>query len=57
MEIKELKEMFENLENDNRIFEDQILIIKNYKEMCKILKENEKTGDSKKAQQKEWKRY
>lgn len=58
MEIKELKEMFENIIKDNnKIFEDQILIIKNYKEMCKILKENEKTGDSKKAQQKEWKRY
>lgn len=58
MEIKELKEMFNNIEDNNKISsEDQILIIKNYKEMCKILKENEKTGDSKKAQQKEWKRY
>ena len=54
MEIKELKEMFENIIKDNnKIFEDQILIIKNYKEMCKILDEEEKTSNSKKAQQKE----
>lgn len=33
------------------------MIIKNYKEMCKILDEPMKTGNSKKAQLKEWQRY
>jgi hypothetical protein len=31
--------------------------IKNYKEMCKILNEKEKSGNSKQAQIKEWERY
>ena len=32
-------------------------VVKNYKEMCKLLNQEEKTGNSKKAQEKEWKRY
>ena len=59
MEINKIKEMYEEINNsvNNQLLEEQVLIVKNYKEMCKILNENEKTGDSKKAQQKEWKRY
>ena len=30
------------------------LEVKNYKNMCELLEEEEKTGESKKAQQKEW---
>lgn len=33
------------------------MVVKNYKEMCNILKEEIKAGDSKKAQLKEWTRY
>lgn len=33
------------------------MIIKNYKEMCLLLGENIKTGNSKKSQLKEWERY
>lgn len=33
------------------------MIIKNYKELCKLLNEKEKTGKSKQLQLKEWKRY
>jgi len=59
MEINKLREMYEKVNNsvDNQLLDDQVLIIKNYKEMCKILNEEEKTSNSKKAQQKEWKRY
>lgn len=59
MNIYKLKELYEEINkvNDNQIIDEQILIIKNYKEMCKILDEEEKTSNSKKAQQKEWKRY
>ena len=33
------------------------LIVKNYKEMCKLLEQEPKTSNSKKAQLKEWERY
>ena len=33
------------------------MIVKNYKELCKLLNEKEKTSDSKQAQLKEWERY
>ena len=33
------------------------MIVKNYKELCALLNENPKTGNSKNAQLKEWQRY
>jgi uncharacterized protein YqiB (DUF1249 family) len=33
------------------------MIVKNYKDMCKLLGEEIKTGKSKQYQLKEWKRY
>ena len=33
------------------------MIVKNYKELCNLLNENPKTGNSKNAQLKEWQRY
>ena len=33
------------------------MTIKNYKQMCDLLNEEVKTGESKKAQLKEWSRY
>ena len=49
--------------NDYMIYEDrkvnifQGLVVKNYKEMCKLLNEPVTNGNSKKAQEKNWKRY
>jgi len=45
--------MFELVKNNLYIG----LIIKNYKLMCHLLGQEEKTGNAKKAQQKEWKRF
>jgi hypothetical protein len=36
---------------------EEVAIVKNYKVMCELLKEEERTGNSKRSQQVEWKRY
>lgn len=56
MNIENLKNLYEEAKNNINNF-DEILVVKNYKEMCKILEEEETTGNSKKAQQKKWARY
>lgn len=55
MNIENLKQIYEqSLINE---YGEHILTVKNYKEMCKILEEKEKDGNSKTAQIKEWNRY
>ena len=46
-------ELFEIIKNNLYIG----MVIKNYKLMCQLLNQEEKTGNAKKAQQKEWKRF
>ena len=36
---------------------EEVAVVKNYKIMCELLGEEEKTGNAKKSQQVEWKRY
>ena len=52
MNLSKIKELYEE---ENK--QGKELIIKNYKEMCKILDEEETDGNSKKSQIKEWNRY
>lgn len=66
-EIKNIEESIVNIDKLKQIYEAQlelvdnpdnyVLEVKNYKIMCELLGEEEKTGNSKKAQTKEWKRY
>lgn len=54
-----LEDLIEYYNKEKKINElkEEITIVKNYKVMCELLKEEEKEGNSKKSQIKEWKRY
>lgn len=54
-----LDDLIEYCENNKALnkLKEEIAIVKNYKVMCELLKEPEKSGASKRAQQVEWKRY
>ena len=52
MNLSKIKELYEE-----KTLQGDELIIKNYKEMCKILNEEETGRDSKKSQIEEWSRY
>lgn len=52
MNLNKMKELYEE-----KVLQGDELIIKNYKEMCKILNEEVLEGNSKKSQIKEWNRY
>ena len=55
MNIEKLRQIYEqSLINE---YGEHTLIVKNYKEMCQILGQEEKAGNSKTAQIKEWNRY
>lgn len=54
--LEDLIKYFQDNKTLNEL-KEEIVIIKNYKMMCELLREEEKTGNSKKSQNKEWKRY
>lgn len=54
--LDDLVEYYENNKTLNKL-KEEVAIVKNYKIMCELLKEFEKSGASKRAQQTEWKRY
>lgn len=54
--LDDLIEYYENNKTLNKLNEE-VAIVKNYKVMCELLKEEERTGNSKRSQQVEWKRY
>lgn len=54
--LDDLIEYYENNKTLNKL-KETVAIVKNYKVMCELLKEFEKSGASKRAQQTEWKRY
>ena len=54
--LDDLIEYYEHNKTLNKL-KEPVAIVKNYKVMCELLKEFEKSGASKRAQQTEWKRY
>lgn len=54
-----LDDLIRHYEDNKEInkLKEEVAVVKNYKVMCELLREEEKTGNAKRSQQVEWKRY
>ena len=54
-----LDDLIRHYEDNKEInkLKEEVTVVKNYKVMCELLREEEKTGNAKRSQQVEWKRY